>query len=114
MKKQIRLLLHHCKKTFIQTIKCAFALIPKDKRLIMFSAWFGQKYLDSPMYMYEYFLELGTYKVYWYTRNKDLYVSLLKQGKPVVYAYSLRGTWKQIRAIMLVSSVQLMDYSLYF
>lgn len=88
--------------------------IPKQKKLIIFSAWFGEKYQDNAMYMYEYMLENSSYEVWWYTRNKDIFNKLECEGKPVVYSKSLKGVWKQIRAKMLVSAVQFADFNNYF
>lgn len=110
MKKLIRLFLHYCKRILIVIIKLFLLIIPKEKSLILFSAWFGEKYADSSMFMYEYMLDRN-YNVIWYTRNKQIYVNLKNNDKPVVYAKSLKGIWKQIRAKILVSSVQLSDFN---
>lgn len=88
--------------------------VPKDKSLILFSAWFGQKYQDSPMYMYEYLLGGSCYHVFWYTKDRNLYNKLNNEGKPVVYSKSLRGLWMQIRAIMLVTTVEVYDFNIFF
>ena len=114
MKKRIRTCLHYLRRIFIYICKGFISLIPKDNDLIMFSAWFGRKYADNSMYMYEYLLENSEYKVFWYTREKSIYKELKTENKPAVYAKSLMGIWKQIRAIMLVSSVQLADFNPYF
>lgn len=88
--------------------------IPKKKNLILFSSWFGKKYADSSKYMFEYFLNNGKYCVKWYSADKKLYLQLKEKGMPVVYRYSLKGIWTQIRANMLVSSIQLSDYNSLF
>lgn len=94
--------------------KCIAGAVPKDKQLILFSAWFGKKYLDSSRYMYEYFLKnKSNYRAVWYTKDKSLYNQLKKENKPVVYGHSVKGIWMQVRAIMLVSSVEFFDYNIY-
>lgn len=94
--------------------KCIAGAVPKDKQLILFSAWFGKKYLDSSRYMYEYFLKnKSNYRAVWYTKDKSLYNQLKKENKPVVYGHSIKGVWMQVRAIMLVSSVEFYDYNIY-
>lgn len=105
--------LHYVKRFVIFILKVVLAIVPKDQKLILFSAWFGKKYADSSMYMYEYLLE-SEFKVYWYTLDKTIFEDLKKQGKPVVYGKSLPGIWKQLRAKMLVSSVQFSDFNNYF
>ena len=98
----------------MQIVKWIIRLIPKEKNLILFSAWFGQKYLDSSMYMYEYLLSNNQFSVFWFTRNKEIYMHCIKENKPVVYANTIKGVWKQIRAEMLVSSVQISDFNNWF
>lgn len=106
-------MLHTFRLFFLLLIKKIISLVPKKKGLILFSAWFGKKFIDSPMFVYEFFLENNCYSPVWFTRNKELYLSLLKQHKPTVYAYSLQGIWLQIRAQMLISSVQFADFNQY-
>lgn len=110
---RLKIVRHYCKRAVMQVIKWIIGLVPKNKNLILFSAWFGEKYQDSSMFMYEYCLEHGYYDVYWYAGSKELYEKLKAEGKPVVYSKSFLGVWKQIRAIMLISSVQLADFNHY-
>lgn len=94
-------------------IKYVVGVIPKNKNLLLFSAWFGQKYADSTMYQFEYMLNNTTYNVYWFTKNKDLFKQLKGKNIPVVYSKSLKGFWLQSRAIMLLSTVQTCDFNQY-
>lgn len=111
--KQIRIIAHYFRRLLIIVIKSLIGVIPKDKNKILFSAWFGKKYADSSMYVYEYMLNNTKYDVWWYTREKNIYQQLKKEGKKVVLASSFKGIYYQIRAIMLVSSVQLADFNPY-
>lgn len=95
-------------------MKTLVGLIPKDKNLILFSAWFGEKYADSSMYLFEYMIEHGAYKLFWYTKNFQLYKSLRMKNIPVVYSKTMRAKWYQSRAIMLLSSVQTYDYNPFY
>ncbi len=97
----------------ILIIKDILSIIPKDSNLIVFSAWFGEKFFDSPRYLFEYLLENSDYKVFWQTKNKDLYVDLKRRGIPAVYRYSFTGILMQIRAKMLVSTVEFSDFNKY-
>lgn len=101
----------HLGRVFAKTCKFIIGFIPKNKNLILFSAWFGKKYVDSSMYEFEYFLKHSSKKVFWYTKNKDLYKELKQKGIPVLYSKTLKGAWYQIRACMLVSSIQFDDYN---
>ena len=112
--KIIRTGLHYCKRCVICIIRFIISSVPKDRNLVLFSAWFGQKYADSSKFMFEYLLANSNYNVYWYTRNMKLYIQLKAQGIPTVYSKTIKSIWKQIRAVMLVSSVQLYDFSPYF
>lgn len=105
-----RTILHYCKRAAILFNKIVLAIIPKNKKLILFSAWFGKKYADSSMYMYEYLLK-SKYRCCWYTLDKTIYKELIDKKMPVVHGKSLRGIWLQLRAKMLVSSVQFADFN---
>lgn len=88
-----------------------FSLIPKKKNLVLCNAWFGQKYADNPMYVYEYLLKNSKYNLYWLTSNKKIFEELHKKGLPVVKAHSLKGYWLQIRAQACFSTVQFSEYN---
>ncbi len=111
--RMIKEAMHKSRLLLILALKAIISIIPKKKDLILFSAWNGQRYADSSMYMYEYSLKKGSYEVYWFTKNKEVYDQLQAKGMPVVYSRSFKGVWKQLRAIMLVSSIQLADFNPY-
>ena len=113
-KMSFRSLLHRCRCAVILLSKYFFSIVPKQKDLILFSAWFGQKYADSSMYMYEYLLEHTRYQSVWFTRNKDVYNTLKSKCKPVIYSRSLKAFWYLLRAKMYVSSIQFSDFPHYF
>ena len=94
--------------------KFILTFIPKDDDLILFTSWFGKKYADSSRYMFEYFLYNKKYKVFWMSSDRVLYESLQAQSIPVVFSRSFKGIWYQIRAKMLVSSIQTADYNYLF
>lgn len=94
--------------------KLLVRLIPKDKNLILFNSWFGNKYADSCKYVYEYLLDNSSYKIYWLTRNQEVYDKLVSEGKPVLRYDSLRAKWKQMRCAAACSSTQLSDFNQWF
>ena len=89
------------------------SMIPKKKNLVLFTSWFGQKYIDNSKYVYEYFLSNSDYQVVWMTKNKQIYDMLRKEGKPVAMFHSVRGLWLQVRAKAVFSSVQFSDYNVW-
>lgn len=104
----------HIGRTLYTIVRFFVGLIPKNRNLILFSSWFGKKYCDNSMFQFEYLRGNGDFSVYWYTKNKDLYQSLKSKDIPSIYSKSLRGVWMQIRAIMLVSTIQFDDFNRMF
>lgn len=86
-------------------------LIPKKKNLIIFSAWFGEKYIDNTRFVYEYLLNNGKYEVYWLTNNKKVYQELTENKFPVAYFSSIKGVILQLRAQVCFSTVQFSDFN---
>ena len=86
-------------------------LVPKKKGLVLCTAWFGQKYIDNTMYVYEYLLSHSNYRVIWITKNRLIYNQLKSVGKPVEMFSSLKGIIAQIRAQAVFSTVQFSDYN---
>lgn len=95
-------------------IKYLLFLIPKDNNLIVANAWFGQKYADNTMYEFEYLLTHTNYRLIWTTKNRKVYEQLKAERKPVVLSNSPIGLWTQIRAKMLLSTIQENDYNKFF
>ena len=87
------------------------SLVPKKEGLVLFTSWFGQKYLDNCKYVYEYFLDNSDYHPVWMTRNPIIYKQLKEEGKPVEMFNTLKGRWTIIRAQAAFASVQFSDYN---
>lgn len=107
----IKTIFHYLRRCLIVFNKIWMRFIPKNNQLILFTAWFGKKYADSSMYVFEYMLEHSNYSLYWYTLDSNVYAELKKKNIPVVHGKTLKGIWLQIRAKMLVASVQMDDYN---
>lgn len=88
-----------------------FSLVPKEKGLVLCNAWFGQKYIDNPKYVYEYLLHNSNYKVCWVTLNREIYKELKAKGYPVALSNSVKGIIKQIRAQAVFTTVQLQEFN---
>lgn len=102
---------HLIRRGLIRFNKLWMRLIPKNNNLILFTSWFGEKYADSSMYLYEYMLKHSKYSIWWYTVNDQVYKDLIEAQKPVVHGKTLRGIWLQIRAKVLITSVQMDDFN---
>ena len=85
MNKQIRIIRHSLGVVRNIFFKKLTGLVPKDKNLILFSAWFGEKYADSSMYLFEYFLKNSQYTVYWFSKNRELYEDLSRNQNTKFY-----------------------------
>jgi CDP-glycerol glycerophosphotransferase len=67
-------------------------LIPRNKKIWIFGAWFGKKYSDNSRALYEYMLrEHPEYTIVWITKNKQIYDKLILEKKPVAMANSIEG-----------------------
>ena len=74
-------------------------LVPRNKNIWVFGAWYGQKYSDNSKWLYEYVLEHNPeIKAVWITKNHDVYNKLQSQNKPVAMSASLKGSWWCLRA----------------
>ena len=62
----------------------------RDKNLIVFGAWFGEKFADNSKALFLYALEKGR-NVVWITKSEDVYLKMKGQGYPVELAYSKKG-----------------------
>lgn len=111
MRKNFRSLLHGCRIFAIKASNALCGLIKRDNNMVLFTAWFGKKYIDSSRYMFEYCLNNTKFHVFWYATNKNLFLELKNKGLPVVYSRSLKGMFIHAKSRILVSSVQLSDFN---
>jgi len=90
-------------------------IFPKDKKLWLFGAWFGERYGDNSKAFFEFVVTKNQgIKAYWVYKSKSLGDSLLQQNIPCVYAYSLRGIYLQLRAKVFISSINSTDFIPFF
>lgn len=95
----------YCLQLPLNVIFLASVFIPKKKDLWLVSAWFGEKFLDNPKYVFKELVH-GEYNInaFWIVKDKSLLSDVNLKGYPVVYAYSLKGIWLQLRAGAIVFS----------
>lgn len=85
-------------------------LVPRNKKLIICGAWFGNKYDDNPRYFYEYLIKnKPNIKAYWITCNETVYNRLNSEGKNVCMANSLRAKKLVLRAKFVCTATGKID-----
>jgi CDP-glycerol glycerophosphotransferase (TagB/SpsB family) len=74
-------------------------LIPRNKNIWIFGAWYGTKYSDNPKFLFEFTVrECKDIKAIWICKEKSLHLKLKSEGLASVYAYSLKGIYYHCRA----------------
>ena len=90
-------------------------LVPRNKNIWVFGAWYGQKYSDNSKWLYEYVLEHNPeIKAIWITKNRNVYKSLRMQNKPVFLNYSIAGIWWCLKANYAFLTSGIDDINHYF
>lgn len=86
-------------------------LIPRDDRLWVFGTWGGQKYCDSPKYLFEFVHNSSEIdvRVVWLTRSNEVLQYLKDQGLNVFKINSIQGLWIACRAKIAVVSHGMID-----
>lgn len=88
-----------------------FSLFFLDKKVVLFGAWFGQKFADNPRAMFEFLAKnenIYHLNCFWMVKNKDLYKTLRKipfLRAKVLYSRSLKGFFFQLHAKALVCCI---------
>ena len=95
MKKIKKLLVY----TFNIPLYLIAKIIPKDKNIWIFGAWFGEKYGDNSKYLFEYVNKNHPeIRAIWLTKNKETLNIIRKKGYKVYYSYSFMGYLYSLRA----------------
>jgi CDP-glycerol glycerophosphotransferase (TagB/SpsB family) len=77
------------------------SLIPKDKTIWIFGAWFGQRFSDNPKFFYlyvKYKMEKEGIRPIWICKSEELCKSLKKTEIECYTHNSLKGIYFQLRA----------------
>lgn len=72
--------------------------IPTKKGLFIFGSWFGNKYGDNSRGMFEYLSQDKKRDIYWFTRNKDIAVRIVKDGNRCIYGEGIKNIILHLRA----------------
>ncbi len=74
-------------------------VFPKQKSIWLFGSWFGDKYSDSPRYLFEYInLEKKDIRPIWITKDNGVYTFLKERNFEVYMFDSFLGIYYTLRA----------------
>ncbi len=115
MKKIIKRIFRYIGYILFRPIWWLERIVPRNKNIWVFGAWYGQKYSDNSKWLYEYVLEHNPeIKAIWITKNRDVYKSLRMQNKPVFLNYSIAGIWWCLKANYAFLTSGINDINHYF
>lgn len=85
-------------------------LFPRNNKLIVFGAWWGNKYDDNSRALFEYAVNnRKDIKAYWIASNKGVVKEVMQKGYPVLYSRSLHAVWVALRCGCLCYSTSHSD-----
>lgn len=74
----------------------------RDKRVMLFGAWMGDKFTDNPRFLFQYLNdhkeEYDIKKLVWVTRNENVYKKLKLEGYDVYMMHSFKSFYYHFRA----------------
>ena len=74
-------------------------LIPRNKNIWVFGAWYGEKFSDNSKYLYLYLLKNHPeIKSIWLTRDRNLKTEIKKTGGYVYYTNSIKAVYYSLLA----------------
>ena len=74
-------------------------LFPRDRRTIIFGAWWGNKYDDNSKYLFEYVVKnRPDLNAVWLSDNDNVVKEIIKKGYPAYHSKSLKAILLALRA----------------
>lgn len=74
-------------------------IVPKNNKIWIFGAWFGEKFNDNSKYLYLYVLHnQPSIRPIWLTKNKKVIREMKEEGYECYYTYSLKGFYYSIQS----------------
>tara|TARA_B110000503_G_scaffold12539_1_gene17057 strand:+ start:617 stop:1774 length:1158 start_codon:yes stop_codon:yes gene_type:complete len=90
------------------------AFFPRKRNTVVFGAWFGEKYSDNAMYLFEYACRMRELDCVWLTHKKSIVTHLRARNEKVYYIWSLKGIWYSLISGIVVISSGKGDVNQYF
>lgn len=97
------------KRGAIGLVYYALWLVPRDKKLIVFTSDEGNGFSGNPKYLFLEMQKHPEYRKVWLTKNVNVYNSLKSKGYEVYMCFSRKGLWTQLRAGTLIHSNSLKE-----
>ena len=90
-------------------------IIPKNKDIVVFGAFFGNRYGDNSSALFEYCnsRKAGVFKYYWLTDGINIVDAVRSTGANSYLKISIQGVWLSLRASLFVTSHSIKDVLFY-
>ena len=101
---------------FLSVVIGIFArIIPKNKDIVVFGAFFGNRYGDNSSALFEYCnsRKAGVFKYYWLTDGINIVDAVRSTGANSYLKISIQGVWLSLRASLFVTSHSIKDVLFY-
>lgn len=90
-------------------------LIPKNDKIWVFGAWYGERFTDNSMYLYKYIQENGTgLRSIWIAKNKNILKSNRSSGYETYMKWSIKGIWFCVKAKYVFVTSRKQDVNEFF
>lgn len=89
-------------------------IIPKNEKVWVLGAWYGNKFSDNSKYLYTYLQGLENILPIWISRRKEIVAELRKQGGKAYYVWSAKGIYYMLIARYIAVSSGKMDVNPFF
>jgi len=85
-------------------------IVPRNKKLWVFGAWFGKRYSDSSRYVFEYVTSNEKdIRAIWLTKEQRVINELTVKGLEVYHINSIKGYWYTCRAAVAIFCVNISE-----
>lgn len=75
------------------------SIFPRNRRIMLFGAWWGNKYDDNSRYLFEYVVkEHSEISSYWISSNQKIVKQIKEAGYPVCFSKTWKAIWLSLRA----------------
>lgn len=90
-------------------------LIPRNRNILVFGAWYGDRYSDNSRYLYQYVnRNHPEMKSIWLTKSKKIRDRIIEEGAEVYMANGLRGIYYSLCAKYIFVSSGKRDINYFF
>ena len=91
------------------------SLLPRNSKVWIFGAWYGEKYTDNAKFLFEYTNgNSSKVKCIWLTKNHNLIESIRNKGYECFHANSVKGIYWSLRAGCVIFSSGKVDINPFF